>query len=146
MSVIKGTSAGFKDMADGSLRITFEFEPADASTAVALFGPRGRAVAIAALKDGADAKSDAPIIETQIKPDKAKGGALAQSAGIVCHDQRFQAYARSKGYAPSAEGARDLILLFCNIDSRAELDHEPSGAARYRTLMANFREWGEVTA
>lgn len=49
MSVIQATSAGVKDMADGSLRITIEFDPRFAKDAFALFGARGTPVALAAL-------------------------------------------------------------------------------------------------
>lgn len=40
MSALEAASAGVKDMADGSLRITIEFEPRYAKDAFALFGAR----------------------------------------------------------------------------------------------------------
>ena len=43
MSAIQAASAGVKDMADGSLRITLEFEPRHAKDAYALFGARAQA-------------------------------------------------------------------------------------------------------
>jgi hypothetical protein len=49
MSVLQGSSAGVKDLADGSLRITIEFDPRFAKDAFALFGARGTPVALAAL-------------------------------------------------------------------------------------------------
>ena len=49
--VIKGTTSGYKDMADGTLRLILDIEPGDARTAVALFADRGTLVAIAALDD-----------------------------------------------------------------------------------------------
>jgi hypothetical protein len=76
--VIEAASAGVKDMADGSLRITFEFEPRHAAEAFALFGPRGRAVAVAALKDGSAAVKEP-------EPEKPKGGEWAKLAGIWCN-------------------------------------------------------------
>ena len=49
MNAIQASSAGVKDMADGSLRITLEFEPRYAKEAYAMFGARGTAIAVAAL-------------------------------------------------------------------------------------------------
>lgn len=49
MDAIQAVSSGVRDLADGSLKITFEFEPKDAINAFKLFGQRGTAVAIAGL-------------------------------------------------------------------------------------------------
>ena len=50
--VIKGTTSGYRDMADGTLRLTIDIEPGvDARNAVQLFADRGTLVAIAALDD-----------------------------------------------------------------------------------------------
>jgi hypothetical protein len=51
--VIKATTSGYKDMADGTLRLILDIEPNDARNAVQLFADRGTLVAIAALnQDG----------------------------------------------------------------------------------------------
>ena len=49
--VIKGTTSGYRDMADGTLRIMIDIETSDARNAVQLFADRGTLVAIAALDD-----------------------------------------------------------------------------------------------
>jgi hypothetical protein len=49
--VIKGTTSGYKDMADGTLRLIIDIEPNDARNAVQLFADRGTLVAIAALDE-----------------------------------------------------------------------------------------------
>ena len=49
--VIKGTTSGYKDMADGTLRLIIDIEPNDARNAVQLFADRGTLVAIAALNE-----------------------------------------------------------------------------------------------
>lgn len=74
MSALEAASAGVKDMADGSLRITIEFEPRYAKEAFALFGSRGTPLAIAALQVGY-----AAVVEPESEP---KGGALAKLAGM----------------------------------------------------------------
>ena len=77
MSAIEATTAGVKDMADNTLRITLEFEPRHAKAAFELFGARGTPVAIAALKS---AKAEpAP-----------KGGQLAQWVAMRCGEAAFQ--------------------------------------------------------
>ena len=132
MSAIEAASVRIATLADGTLRITCDIEPANAQAAFALFGSPGTPMALAALKVG-----HAAVVE----PEKPKGGTLAKSAGIICSDAMFQDFARHKGYAPTCDGACHLIYIFCDIDSRAELDHDARAAARYRALMANFREW-----
>ena len=49
--VIKGTTSGYKDMADGTLRLIIDIEPIWARDAVQLFADRGTLVAIAALNE-----------------------------------------------------------------------------------------------
>lgn len=49
--VIKGTTSGYKDMADGTLRLIIDIEPMWARDAVQLFADRGTLVAIAALDE-----------------------------------------------------------------------------------------------
>ena len=49
--VIKGTTSGYKDMADGTLRLIIDIEPMWARDAVQLFADRGTLVAIAALNE-----------------------------------------------------------------------------------------------
>jgi len=47
MTAIQAASAGIRDMADGSIRLTLEFEPRYAKEAFTLFGSRGTQVAVA---------------------------------------------------------------------------------------------------
>ena len=49
--VIKGTTSGYQDMADGTLRLIIDIEPMWARDAVQLFADRGTLVAIAALNE-----------------------------------------------------------------------------------------------
>jgi len=129
MAVIEAASAGVKDMADGSLRITFEFEPRHAADAFALFGPRGRAVAIAALKDGAAAITSESASEVKEK-QQPKGGEWAKLAGMWCADPEFwlflnHTYPNDDRVENDKEAALSL-RVHCDIGSRAELDHDPA--------------------
>jgi hypothetical protein len=131
MTVIQASSAGVKDMADGSLRITFEFEPRHAKDAYALFGARGTSVAIAALKDGHET----------VKEPELKGGDLAKAAGMLDTNPRFREYAEWYGTTP-----RKLVLEKCGVSSRKELDHNPEAAGKFQALMREFKAWNEKQA
>ena len=141
MSAIEATCAGFKDMADGTVRFFFDVEPRHAGDALTLFRARGTAAALAALKPIHQVAAPEP--EPEPEPEPLKGGTLAQSAGIICGVSLFQDFAWHKGYFRSPIGARALICEYCKVVSRRELDHVPKAAIRYRQLMEQFRNWSE---
>jgi hypothetical protein len=116
MTAIAGASAGVKDMADGSLRITIEFEPKDAKNAFELFGSRGTPVALAALKVGFQAVSDAP------KEPPAKIGPLCREAVELCKLPEFQRWIAEDDAAENEADAKAWILKTCGVGSRKDLD------------------------
>lgn len=130
MTAIEASSAGVRDMADGSLRITLEFEPRHAREAYALFGARGTPVAVAALKVGHAAVQE------------PKGGPLAREAGKLDSNPAFQDYAMARNFP----NVRDFILDRCCINSRRELDHRPEAARLFRQMMRNFADEQKVAA
>ena len=140
MSAIEATCAGFKDMADGTVRFFFDVEPRHAGDALTLFRARGTAAALAALKPAHQIDTIPERVESAPENER-KGGPLAQSAGIICGDMDFQSYALTKGYTPDRFGACSLIVSDCQILSRRYLDHDPKAAIRYGRLMDRFREW-----
>jgi hypothetical protein len=111
MTAIQASSAGIRDMADGTLRVTLEFEPRHAKEAFALFGIRGTQVAVAALKDGT-------YLEKPPEPPKEKVGALCKLAVQWCQDDAFQIWAQVQ----DEEAAKQFILATCECLSRKELD------------------------
>jgi hypothetical protein len=123
MSVIEGASVSVKTMSDGTLRLSIDIEPRNAQAAFALFGAPGRAVALAALKDGAGAVTESPV------SDKPKGGEWAKLAGMWCNDPDFWAFCNQNFTADSpmfhADHAALSLRVRCCIQSRAELDHNP---------------------
>jgi hypothetical protein len=128
MSALEASSAGIKDMADGSLRLTVEFDPRFAKEAFALFGARGTPLAIAALQVGY-AQAGAPKPEPQ--PEKPKGGPLAKLAGMWAADQEFKSwistcYEDGKDIEPA-----EYIRNVCGVESRAELDHDAESAVLF---------------
>jgi hypothetical protein len=127
MSAIPCASVSLKTMADGTLRISFDIEPMHAQDAFRLFAAPGTPAAIAALQVGYEAKS--PIIPNYPEKDnsKPKGGALSKLAGMWCASPEFQTWSKTNGGAD----ARMFMLQACEIDSRAELDHNPQAAEKF---------------
>ena len=113
-------------MADGSLRITLEFEPRHAREAYALFGARGTPVAVAALKVG----------HAAVQEPELKGGPLAREAGKLDSNPAFLQFAEQHGF----NCARWMVLDWCEVQSRRELDHQPEAATRFRHLMRKFAD------
>ena len=75
---------------------------------------------------------------------RAKGGELAKWAGILSNDSVFWEWANEVddclplyNEADAAAYIRDA----CNIESRAELDHNPEAAKIFREMMREFDDW-----
>lgn len=150
--VIAAAAVRVSTMADGTLRLTVDVEPAQAQAAFALFGRPGAPMALAALVEGYAAITDEPRLTPkptpQDAPAKPKGGPLSMLAGRWCADPGFQEWVRpvydrmlgGKGLGwgdlgptgaaelGAAGFARHAILVACDILSRAELDHNPLAA------------------
>ena len=119
MSAIEASSVRMQTMADGTLRMVVDIEPRHARDAFGLFGTPGTALALAALKP-AQPQGAAP---------KPTGGPLAKLAGRWCNDPAFQRMCSVN----SPQAAADVIREECDIESRAELDHNPAAAELFRT-------------
>lgn len=83
-----------------------------------------------------------------------KGGPLARSAAMLCQDRAFRLYLdRRKRHklglshqdlpdgTHDEQDARDWLCAACGIQSRAELDHNPTAAATFRTIKTRFTRW-----
>lgn len=143
MSAIQASSAGVKDMADGSLRITFEFDPRYAKDAYALFGARGTSCAIAALTQAAS--TQAARKET-IQEPKERAGVYRIMACKFSKDVKFHEWLNTIGYSGvTAEGqARAAILDICNITSRKDLDSSDEARHAFLTQVRTpFFDWRE---
>jgi hypothetical protein len=135
--VIEGASVSARTMADGTLRLSIDIEPRNAQDAFALFGAPGRAVALAALKDGSAAVKEP-------EPEKPKGGEWAKLAGMWCTDLDFREWANSL-YAQKVHNdveAAELIRDECGIKSRVELDHDAGALRRFNErIRYPFMKW-----
>jgi hypothetical protein len=141
MSIIEGAAMRCRTMADGSLRIEIEVEPRNAQAAFVLFGAPGRAVALAALKDGASAVAEP-------EPEKPKGGQWAKLAGMWCNDPDFWAFANGKTvrgiiwHVEDARTAKAFMRHACDMDSRVELDNDPQVLHAFNERIRHpFMKW-----
>jgi hypothetical protein len=80
------------------------------------------------------------------EPERPKGGKLAQRAGILCGEVSFRKFLAEQG---SYDGiavldsimAADELRGICGISSRAELDHNPEAAFRFKELEGRYKAW-----
>lgn len=56
-----------------------------------------------------------------------KGGPLARLAGQLCQRHDFQQFCQTS----TADGAAEFVRAICQVQSRAELDHNPEAARRF---------------
>lgn len=120
MSAISGTRRAMKEMADGTVRVQIDIDPKYRNEFFNLFGQIDMPVALAPLVSDFE-KSTSDEADIQQKP---KGGELAKLAGMFCQSVGFWEFCR----ADDADEARDWILRICGIESRRDLDHNPSAA------------------
>lgn len=135
MSVIQASSAGVKDMADGSLRITLEFDPRHAKEAYSLFGARGTPCAVAALTK--EATTTAARQETMKQETKEKPGDLCIMACSFCADPLFWQWINERHeFACKEEAdASRFIRELLSIDSRRKIDQFSSAANAFHNQI-----------
>ncbi|SDK77476.1 hypothetical protein SAMN05661010_00038 [Modicisalibacter muralis] len=85
---------------------------------------------------------------------QTKGGPVARAAAMLCQDPAFRLYLdRRRRYkhamreadlpdgTHNAQDARDWLCAACQVQSRAELDHNPAAAAAFRQIRNRFNSW-----
>lgn len=147
--MIEAATVSVKTMADDTLRLTVDIEPTHAQEAFSLFGSRGSPVVIARLTpDAAKAATQAETVSSNTlaspAPEKPKGRDLARLAGMWCDSRKFRDWACEEfGFHDlSPQECAELIRSECEVDSRAELDHNPEAAEKFhRYFRVPFAEW-----
>lgn len=79
----------------------------------------------------------------QAQPQKAKGGLLSQWAALRCQEPdfrrwlfgRFSSIHSGVMKGIPAEEAADVMRAVCNVESRAELDHDARAAQAFHDLI-----------
>lgn len=131
MEAISGTRRAMKEMADGTIRVQIDIDPACRSAFLQLFPHIDMPVAIAPLVADFERK----------QPEKQKGGELARLAGQLCQNPQFQEWCEVE----SAEAAAEWVREVCGIESRSELDHDDEAANRFHELVRKpFVVWRGV--
>lgn len=135
MDAISGTRRAMKEMADGTIRVQVDIDPACRAQFLQLFPNIDMPVALAPLR--------ADFERQQQGAGKPKGGELARLAGQLCQNPEFLEYGN---YESPEEAAAD-IRFACQIESRAELDHNPEAAEIFHeSYRKPFIAWKEGRA
>ncbi len=125
----------FADSSKGGPRITLRLSDREALEAfVGMEGKRFMCALVLIGDDELPAEPPAPKAE----PEKPKGGELAKLAGMWCNDERFRAWLTEHGDFSkplNTDTAADVIRGWCRIDSRAELDSNPTAAKDFQTAI-----------
>lgn len=141
MSAIPAASVSLKTMADGTLRMTFDIEPAQAKDAFSLFSSPGTPVAIAALKQGYEAKSPDPAA-TQKDPL----GPLAKWLVLRCNEVEFWRFLEDEATegrpVMNSQDAGEVVKHYLEIESRKEVDTDRFAETRCKTLIVYpYQKW-----
>lgn len=124
MTAISGTRRSYKELADGTIRVQIDIDPACKNEFLDSFRQIDMPIALAPLV--ADFE--------QIKPEPAerpKGGELAKLAGMLCDNPAFQKFIG----ATDSDNAAEIVRFQCGIQSRAELDHNTEAAAHFHEVF-----------
>jgi len=135
--VIAASTVGVRTMADGTLRLTVDIEPAQSKSAFNLFGAPGTQLAVAALivrpKHSAREESDTR------QTTKAKGGELAKLAAMWCESEDFWRWCTSTftdaDVVTNSSEAASLVRFMCGISSRAQLDQDQEARAAFNRIF-----------
>lgn len=117
--------AGWSETHNGGAKVTLWLSDADELAAfkrmtVAKGKTAGQRLACVLVEIGDDEQPKEP----EPPKDQPKGGPLAKLAGMWCQSKDFQEWCG----AENSDEARTHILESCEIDSRAELDHDSDAA------------------
>lgn len=128
MDAISGTRRAMKEMADGTIRVQVDIDPACRAIFLQLFPNIDMPVALAPLR--ADFERQQPDTAPP-GSDRPKGGELARLAGIFSNNPTFQDWCE----AGSAEEAAEWIRRTCQVSSRADLDHDEEAQKLFHNLV-----------
>lgn len=139
MSAIPAASVNLKTMADGTLRVSFDIEPAQAQDAFRLFAAPGTPVAIAALQVGYAAAKEP-------EPSKEPIGPLCKWLVMRCAEPEFWRWLEAEvpdGHSvESSEEAAQRVRIWLEIGSRREIDNDQVKSAKFHRLIREpYQRW-----
>jgi len=116
-----------------------EISPIGAWVAVARLNtnPDSGSHSISPRPDRGDAETVAPAGE------KPATNSLAQQAGILCNDKRFQKFMTNEWRSPieDAENCAAAVRMRCRVNSRSEIVTGTDAGARWFALLERYRGW-----
>ena len=132
--------------------VKFQIHPDDAMNTELAKWPLGTRVGLVITRlDDAESPTDAQepeqAAETAVEPPRVKGGPLSQRAGRLCNNPAFGKWIKQSDWAMGYSFAgswkpedlsAEVIRSECNIESRAELDHDPDAAAIFQKIEQAF--------
>ena len=90
----------------------------------------------------------APAAQPQGQP---KGGKISRAAVMLCKNPQFRIWldrrAKTRFGIPTEDGthteedAKAFVLRWCQVDSRALLDHDHEAAQRFGYLVSRFKKY-----
>lgn len=138
MSAIPAASVSLKTMADGTLRMTFDIEPAHAKDAFSLFAAPGTPVAIAALQVGYAAAKE--------PEQKEPLGPLAKWLVIRCGEPEFWRWLEAEvtdGFpVVNEKDAGKAVKQLLGVESRREADENEQAENRcHKWIREPYQKW-----
>lgn len=161
MNAVSGTRRAIKELVDGTIRLSVDISPVDRKAFFDLFPDIDMPIALAPLVDDFDRQDEPGVVEPDPMTDRPKGGELAKLAGMLCSDPRFQKWMMrsfscwstaatmaatlgGEGGADDEDVAAHAVRLICDIESRAELDHNARAAQLFHEKIR--KPWMEFAA
>lgn len=138
MSAIPAASVSLKTMADGTLRFTFDIEPAQAQDAFRLFAAPGTPVAIAALQVGYAAAKEP-------EPPKEPIGPLCKWLVMRCAEQEFWTFLNKEKGGPAINKqseAEHFVKHILGVTTRKEVDTDKGKTFLLDTVLRHpYQRW-----
>ena len=136
MTAISATRRQMKEMADGTIRVQVDIDPAFRAAFLQAFPSIDMPIALAPL-----------VRDFERKPEAAKeqkGGAGAKWLAMRCSEPPFWEFLApmNSGNAPSNEAAAAIVVReHLQVASRAEVDTDPDAKARFDELRLQWIDW-----
>ncbi len=133
MTAISATRRQMKEMADGTIRVQVDIDPAFRAAFLQAFPSIDMPIALAPLVRDFERKQE----------PKAKGGAGSQWLAMRCTDEAFWDFlGRIASVTPKSEAeAAAVVRDYLQVASRAEVDTDPDAKARFDELRMQWISW-----
>jgi hypothetical protein len=146
LTALSGAAMSLRTMADGTVRVTIDFDPKDRKAVMEMLGSPGQPCAVVALEHGhAAAGNKAPAATYR------DFGPICREAIELCGNEAFHRYVGRLKPAllePGtsavflAEQCKAFITMTCNVDSRKELDSAPGARDLFiEHVRKPFHRW-----